>query len=115
MKRELICIVCPRGCSLTVDLSKTPPQVTGNACKRGEQYGIEESTCPKRTVTSTVAVSNRPGRRVSVKTAAPVPKESIFEVMQVVRAATVTAPIEAGDAVVPDICGTAVIATDRVE
>ena len=37
--KELICIVCPRGCRLTVD-ENNDYAVTGNSCKRGEVYGM---------------------------------------------------------------------------
>ncbi len=53
--KELICIVCPRGCHLTVD-ENNGYAVTGNSCKRGEIYGKAEVTNPVRVVTSTVAV-----------------------------------------------------------
>ena len=39
-ERLLTCIVCPRGCALTVRLDESgkPLSVSGNACKRGEAY-----------------------------------------------------------------------------
>ena len=55
--REFICINCPLGCHLTVDDSdKNNVKVTGNTCKRGETYGINEVLHPKRMVTSSVYV-----------------------------------------------------------
>lgn len=54
--RELVCIVCPKGCRLRVD-EENDFAVTGNSCPRGAQYGREECTNPTRVVTSTVAVS----------------------------------------------------------
>ena len=53
--KELICIVCPRGCHLTVD-ENNDYAVSGNFCKRGEKYGKAEVTNPVRVVTSTVKV-----------------------------------------------------------
>ena len=41
--KELICIVCPRGCVLKVDKQGN---VTGNLCPRGIKYGIQETTNP---------------------------------------------------------------------
>ena len=41
--KELICIVCPRGCHLKVDAELN---VTGNACPRGIVYGKKEVTAP---------------------------------------------------------------------
>ncbi len=50
MKKNMICIVCPMGCHLTVDTETL--EVTGNTCPRGEKYGKEELTAPKRVITS---------------------------------------------------------------
>ena len=79
MKKELICIVCPRGCSLVVDTDTDPATVNGNACPKGAEYGRNEVLNPTRTVTSIVRVENREDTMVSVKTSAPVPKDKMFE------------------------------------
>ena len=118
---ELICITCPRGCHLTVD-ENNDYAVSGNFCKRGEEYGKAEVTNPVRVVTSTVAVDpkgreasentaagiedlNRPSR-CSVKTSKAVPKALIFDVMKAIDAAEVHAPVRIGDVIIPNICGT---------
>ena len=74
MKRELTCIVCPRGCNLTVELSDKGEvlSVVGNACKRGAVYAQNECTHPMRTVTSTIRCAD--GRIVPVKTGDVIPK-----------------------------------------
>lgn len=112
MKRTLTCIVCPRGCTVTVEQNRT---VTGNGCKRGIDYAIAECTNPTRTVTATVRVANRADTMVSVKTAAPVPKGEMFAVMQKLRAMTVSAPIAIGDVILNDIYGTQIIATKNIK
>ena len=39
MTRDLVCIICPRGCNLKVELEgKEIKGVTGNGCPRGLQY-----------------------------------------------------------------------------
>lgn len=111
MKRTLTCIVCPRGCTVTVEENRT---VTGNGCKRGAEYAIAECTNPTRTVTATVRVANRADTMVSVKTAAPVPKGEMFAVMKKLRTMTVSAPIAIGDVILKDVFGTEVIATKNV-
>ena len=40
MVKELICIVCPRGCHLSVDIDNDY-KVTGNLCPRGAEYGVK--------------------------------------------------------------------------
>lgn len=57
-KRTLTCIGCPLGC--TVEVTTENGQilsVTGNTCKRGEDYARKEVTNPTRIVTTTVRVS----------------------------------------------------------
>ena len=55
MKQKLICIVCPMGCHLDVDV-EDDYAVTGNQCKRGIAYAKKELTNPTRTITSTVKI-----------------------------------------------------------
>ncbi|MBE6555880.1 MAG: DUF1667 domain-containing protein [Ruminococcaceae bacterium] len=114
MKRNLICIICPRGCSLCVEGEGAALTVVGNACPKGEQYAIDECTHPTRTVTSIVRVSNREDTMVSVKTAAPIPKENIFDVMKLIRAAKVEAPVRSGTVILSNVFGTDVIATKTI-
>lgn len=63
-RKELICIGCPLGCNLTVEMDGTQVvSVNGNTCKRGDDYARKELTDPRRIVTSTVPVAggNLPG------------------------------------------------------
>ena len=112
MARNMTCILCPRGCALTVSDNLT---ITGNACPRGEKYAIDECTHPVRTVTATVRVANRSNLMLSVKTQQPIPKENMMDVMAALRAITVTAPVAMGAVILPDIFGTKIIATQKVD
>ncbi|MBQ6946533.1 MAG: DUF1667 domain-containing protein [Clostridia bacterium] len=114
MKRDLICIVCPRGCSLQAEINGDKVTVTGNACPKGEQYAIDECTNPTRMVTSIIRVENRKDMMVSVKTAHPIPKGRIFELMETVRTTVVDAPVHIGDILIKDICGTDIVATKEI-
>lgn len=80
--------------------------VEGNSCRRGADYAAQEAVAPKRTVTSSVRV--RGGRRkiVAVKTVPDVPKESIFAVMDAIRALQTAAPVRIGDVLLQNIAGT---------
>ena len=97
---DLICIVCPRGCHLKVD---DKMNVTGNFCPRGKQYALSELTNPVRMITSTVDVENRINTRLSIATSMPIPKNKIFEVMEIIRKTKVSAPIQMGDIVVSNV------------
>lgn len=105
--KELICIVCPRGCHLKVD-EENGFAVTGNACPRGVEYARTELTRPTRVVTTTVRCGGGAYPRCPVKTAAPVPKGKIFEVMAALDKVTLTAPVQVGQVVLKDVCGTGV-------
>lgn len=116
MKRNLVCIICPRGCALTVETDENgKTTVSGNSCPKGEKYGIDECTNPVRTVTSVVRVANRNNTMVSVKTKSPVAKENIFALMDKIRETSVKAPLKIGDKIIENIFGTDVIATKNVE
>ena len=101
--KELTCIICPRGCHLTID---DQLNVTGNFCPRGEKYAKEEITNPKRTLTSTVKCDSSIFPVVPVKTVPAIPKDKIFDCMEVVNKTFVNVPVHIGDIIVEDICGT---------
>ena len=115
MSRTLTCIICPRGCTLQAEINGDSVSVSGNACRRGEEYGVSECLHPVRTVTAVVRVSNRPSCALSVKTRDPIPKEHIFDLMAILRQKTVTAPVAIGELICDNIFGTQIIATGSVE
>ena len=115
--RELTCIGCPLGCALTVTLENDEVvSVTGNTCKRGDDYARKEVTHPTRIVTSTVLVEGGEIPMVSVKTQNDIPKEKIMDIMKEINALRVKAPVHIGDVLLEHICGTGVnlIATKQV-
>ena len=117
-KRELICIGCPMGCALTVELEGNEViSVIGDTCKRGDDYARKEVTNPTRIVTSTVKVANGVLAAVSVKTEKDIPKGRIFDCVRALKDVTVTAPVHIGDVIMKDVAGTGVnvIATKDVD
>ena len=100
--KELTCIICPRGCHLTIDDNNN---VSGNFCPRGKEYAISELTNPVRTITSSIRVTNREDTLVSVKTSGPIPKGKIFDVMKEIDKLGVEAPTEIGQIAKKDILG----------
>lgn len=106
---ELICINCPLGCPLTVNLEEDGTmEVSGNTCPRGETYAKKEITNPTRIVTSTVAVTGASVPRVAVKTREDIPKGQIFPCVQALKGVIVQAPIHIGDVILPNVAGTGV-------
>ena len=106
--KELTCICCPIGCSLFVRATSEGYEISGNKCPRGKKYALAEMTAPKRIVTSTVKVVAGNHPVVSVKTVDGIPKEKIFEVMDILTKAEIKAPVKVGDVVVSNILDTGV-------
>lgn len=107
--RILTCIGCPMGCRLTVTLEgKSVTSVTGNTCRRGDDYAHREVTAPARVLTTTVPVVGGVRPRVPVKTAGEVPKTMVLACARALAGVEVAAPVRAGDVVCRDILGTGV-------
>lgn len=112
--KEIICVCCPSGCSMSVSLTDAGEvsEVRDNRCVRGYEYAIKEMTAPERVVTAVLPIEGclEP---LSVKTAAPVPKQLIFDVLAAIEGLELKVPIEMGEQVIADVCGTgvAVVAT----
>ena len=110
MERKLTCIICPLGCPLTVELADGKVvKVTGNTCKRGEAYANNECTNPQRTVTSTVICTD--GCPVAVKTDGTIPKDKVFECMEIINKIVAPLPVRIGDILATDVFGTNIVAT----
>lgn len=104
MMEKITCIVCPKGCQLSVFADRG--EVAGNACPRGKEYGLIEVTAPTRVITSTVQIEGAIHPRLPVKTSKPVPKGRMMEIMDVIWRTKVSAPIKIGDVIIPNILDT---------
>lgn len=104
MIKNATCINCPMGCALTIEVNGDDIKVSGNTCKRGETYGKQEVTSPKRVVTSLVRIKD--GAVVSCKTNQAIDKDKIFAVLEELRHIEVNSPIKIGDVIVKNILGT---------
>jgi len=105
--KELICIVCPRGCRLAVD-ENNDYAVTGHGCNRGEEYGKAELKNPVRTLTSTVRITGAELQRCPVKTKGVIPKRMLLEAVRLLDKIELTAPVYEGQIIISDICGTGI-------
>lgn len=115
MQKELTCIVCPMGCTITVDLDENGKvlNITGNTCPRGARYAEAEFTNPQRTITTTLRCED--GSMVSVKTDTTIPKDKMFEAMKMINGTVVKLPVAVGDVLIKDVFGSNVVATQNRE
>ena len=117
MKKEIICTVCPRGCHIMVEgEGDTVLCVEGYSCKRGLEYASAEFAHPVRILTTTVKLAGVQSDLLPVRSTAPIPKEKIFDCMEVIRSVEAALPVSRYDVIVRDICGTGVdiVATKTV-
>jgi len=106
--REFLCIRCPKGCRLKVVRKGDEIKVEGNECPLGEKYGREELLNPRRIVTSTVKIKNAMYPRLPVRTAEPVPKDKIMDVIKALKGVVIEAPVKRGQVVLDDVANTGV-------
>jgi len=110
-KQSLVCIVCPMGCRLDLikdDTVEKGYKILGNACKRGEDYAVEEMTNPTRMIPTTVVIEGAFLKRLPVRTSGPVPKGLIMACMKEINKVSVQAPVKMGDVIIENILNTGV-------
>ena len=99
---KLTCIMCPMGCQLTVTKKGEEIVVTGNTCVRGEHYGKEEVTAPKRVLTALVKTKKGV---LPVKTTTTIPKEMLFKVNAEIGKLNLTSA-KAGQVIIKNVLNT---------
>ena len=117
MEQTITCINCPVGCRMTVQLSESGEfrSVSGNTCPRGARYARQECTQPERMITAVISVEGS-SIPLSVKTARPIPKKLIPDIMKQLAVLQISAPVSIGQTVLHDVLQTGVdiIATRSV-
>lgn len=105
-ERSFTCIICPNGCTITAQYDGAEVfSVSGNRCKRGEEYVRQELVDPRRTICSTVRIDGALLPLCSVRLTKPIPKNDIFRVMQEINKCRLTSPVHIGDVVIHNVCG----------
>lgn len=118
MEEKLVCIGCPRGCTVKVEMEDgNILSVSGNTCTWGEAYARKEVTSPERIVTSTVRLTGGVFPVVPVKTKSGIPKDKMFDCVKALREVELKAPVKIGDVALADAAGTGVdvIVTKNIE
>lgn len=103
---EMVCIVCPNGCRLSVDNTNGEIVVAGAKCKRGEAFAKTELTCPTRSITSSVKTTVADYPVVSVRTDGEIPKDKIFDLIAALSKFTLDKKVPIGTIILKDVCGT---------
>ena len=104
---KMICIKCPQGCEMDVEVDGANVTVAGNTCPKGENYAKAEVTNPTRMVTGLVRVAGM-RKPLPVKTKVAVPKGKIAAVLFALHQTTVQLPVKIGDVIIRDVADTGV-------
>jgi CxxC motif-containing protein len=106
MTKRIICIECPRSCTLSVDIENCRViKITGNECPKGEKYAQTEVENPKRILTSAVLAQGLSLKMVPVRTDKPIPKSKISAAMDEVKKIRLKKPVKPGDIIIENFIG----------
>ncbi len=105
---DIICITCPKGCTLEVTHEGKTVIKVDQGCKRGKEYVERELVDPRRMVATTVRVTGGIHPLLPVATSAPFPKPLISGLMAALREITLNAPVQNGQVVLADALGSGI-------
>lgn len=108
IEEKLICVTCPKGCTLMVTREGKTVVNVENGCKRGHEYAQQELTDPRRMVASSVRIHGGRHTLLPVYISAPFPKPRIPELLRVLRGITVTAPVKVDEIVYKNVLDTGI-------
>jgi CxxC motif-containing protein len=110
MERKFICIRCPQGCEITTTLDGhgAITEITGNSCKLGIDYVKNETSDPRRTLTTTVMVEGGSLPLCPVWSEKPLPKDRIIEVAGLLRGVVVKAPVAINQVIYENALGSGI-------
>ncbi len=97
------------GCHLSVRQEEGGTiEVSGNLCPKGDAYGREEATSPKRTVTAVVRTDSARFPYMPVRTDKPLPRALIGDLIRELSCMRIRLPAALGSVVIPDFRNTGV-------
>lgn len=118
MLKEYTCIICPNGCEMVAEIEdKKILSLEGATCKRGYEYVHQELVNPQRNIASSILLEDGVLSLVSVRLSNPIPKEKIFDVMEIIKKTYLKAPVSIGQIAISNILdlGSDVVITKNVE
>jgi len=106
MTKEIICIVCPMGCRMDVELDGSEVKgVQGHQCKKGPKHAQKEVIFPGRVLTTTVKTDIPDVPLLPVRSNKEIPKDQLINCMGEISKHHVSGSAKIGQPVVKDILG----------
>ncbi len=117
MKKEIVCICCPVGCRICVELEgEQVLQIEGNQCSKGAKYAAQEAVEPMRVFTGLMRAENCE-KPFAVRSDRPIPKNKMMECAAELKKRRPKAPVCIGNIVYENILGTGanIVAAQNLE
>ena len=108
ISEKVICVTCPKGCTLIVTRDGQTVIDVENGCKRGHAYAQQELVDPRRMVASSVRLKGGLHPLLPVYTSAPFPKPRISELLSVLRKVEVTTPVNLDQLILENVLDTGI-------
>ena len=106
MIKNMVCIECPKGCVLSVDIENCKvTKVTGAKCPKGIIYAATEVENPSRILTATVLTDGLDLKLVPVRTDRPIPKPDLLRAAEEIRKIRLTKPVKTGGVIADNFLG----------
>ncbi len=118
MKKNMICIECPKSCRLIVDIEdRRVVKVQGARCPKGVMYAATEAENPTRILTATIIADGLSIKLIPVRTDKPIPKTEILRAAAEISRIRVSKPVRVSDTIVDNFLGLGVklIATRQAD
>jgi CxxC motif-containing protein/thioredoxin reductase len=106
--QEIVCTTCPLSCIMRAEIVDGKLRAEGQNCNRGLRYAELELTTPMRTLTSTVKTIFKNIPLAPVRTENEIPKNKLFEVMEILKTITIEKEMKIGDVLIENILDTGV-------
>lgn len=108
IEEKVICVTCPKGCTLIVTRDGKTVVDVENGCKRGHEYAKQELSDPRRMVASSVRIQGGLHPLMPVYTSAPFPKPRIPELLRLLTGVELQAPVAMDQVVLENVLGTGI-------
>ncbi len=106
MTEEIICIVCPLGCRMNVELDgREVMAVQGHQCKQGKKHARKEVLFPGRVLTTTAKTDIAEFPLLPVRSNKEIPKDQLMPCMGEISKLLVNSPTEIGRPIIKNILG----------
>jgi len=106
MNEEIICIVCPLGCRMDVEIDgKEVKSVSGNECKEGPKHAQKEVTFPGRVLTTTIRTDIAKVPLLPIRSNKEIPKDQLMGCMREIAKHQFSGAVKLGEPVIRNILG----------